>query len=283
MNNRKFNAEALTSYLGKEVFIEYGNKKFTKRFVGILVLVNHEGERIMVSGDGEDKVFLADYYTIKSMRIIEDGINITSKIYIEEFAIDGHHVGFATKTLRNDDFDRFTYLVDAMKIADHIWPKTNPSAIPTLIVTKNKTERIDKSNNTRIPQIRTDVSIKNYRGYAICDSDNYDERQGILEAIANAVCGGNFEKEYQKYLKINKNADESRRTCQYCGKVFDSKEEKITHEKWHVENKKAKHMRYLARKEAKKRLAEKNFENLVNNEIVKINSKKVIDSAEEEK
>ena len=115
--------------------------------------------------------------------------------------------------------------------------------------------RIDKSNNTRIPIMTTEVLVNGkdyqYSGSATCDKTDYSEREGVLNAIANAVCGGNFDREFNKVIKNKAFADKKARTCTYCGKVCDTSEEKIEHEKWHVERRKARHERYLLRKRAK--------------------------------
>ena len=120
--------------------------------------------------------------------------------------------------------------------------------------------RPDKKCNGTIPTMTTNIRLSDgdifdevtiIRGSATCDKSDYDERQGVLEALANAVCGGEFEKRYRKAVKANKDADLIMRTCTYCGKVCDTSEEKIEHEKWHVERKKARRERYLLRKRAK--------------------------------
>lgn len=120
--------------------------------------------------------------------------------------------------------------------------------------------RVDKSCNGTIPTMTTNIELSDgnvfdeittIKGSATCDKADYDERQGVLEALANAVCGGEFEKRYKKAVKANKDADLWMRTCYYCGKVFDAVEEKVAHDDWHVERKKARHERYLLRKRAK--------------------------------
>lgn len=120
--------------------------------------------------------------------------------------------------------------------------------------------RVDKSCNGTIPTMTTNIELSDgnvfdeittIKGSATCDKADYDERQGVLEALANAVCGGEFEKRYKKAVKANKDADLWMRTCYYCGKVFDTVEEKVAHDDWHVECKKARRERYLLRKRAK--------------------------------
>lgn len=133
----------------------------------------------------------------------------------------------------------------------------------TLEVTKEiknmrfKTEegfRIDKTCNKQIPTIKTTVSMLSYPwhdGVATCDKADYSERQGVIEALANLFCDGNFDREFNKAVKANVLADKKARTCSFCGKVFDTVEKKAEHEAWHIERKKARRERYLLRKRAK--------------------------------
>lgn len=114
--------------------------------------------------------------------------------------------------------------------------------------------RIDKTCNKQIPTIKTTVSSRTYplrNGVATCDKTDYSERQGVIEALANLICNGNFDREFNKAVKKNKLVELHDRTCIYCGKVFDTVEELRAHEAWHVERKKARRERYLLRKRAK--------------------------------
>ena len=112
--------------------------------------------------------------------------------------------------------------------------------------------RVDKTCNKLIPTMTTFVTIGRYHsGKATCDKVDYDERQGCLEAIANAFLDGNFDREFNKAVKKNERTELHNRTCTYCGKVFDTVEELKVHEAWHVERKKARRERYLLRKRAK--------------------------------
>lgn len=97
-----------------------------------------------------------------------------------------------------------------------------------------------KHKGEAIPTITTIVEFPEHhiKGTATCDRADYDQRQGVLEALANAtVAGGNFDKVYRKAVKANEEADKKSRTCSYCGKVLDTVAEKETHEKWHIERK----------------------------------------------
>lgn len=116
--------------------------------------------------------------------------------------------------------------------------------------------RVDKSCNGTTPTMTTTVEANSYSrtapvGTATCDKADYDMRQGVLEALANMCCDGDFDKVYNKAVKRNEIADKKKRTCKYCGKVFDTVEEREAEEAWHVERKKARRERYLLRKRAK--------------------------------
>lgn len=112
--------------------------------------------------------------------------------------------------------------------------------------------RPDKKCNGLIPTMTTTVvDASGKKATVTCDKADYSERQGVLEAIAQMACGGNFDKEYDKAVKKNKLIELHDRTCTYCGKVFDTIAEREAHEAWHVERKKARQERYLLRKRAK--------------------------------
>lgn len=113
-----------------------------------------------------------------------------------------------------------------------------------------------KHKGETIPQVMTfvyDDSLGS-KGVACCDKANYDERQGVLEAVANMTFG-NFDREYQRYKNQQKKIYESLCKCETCGKIHKTPEAARECEKAHIERKKAKHERYLIRKEAKQRLA----------------------------
>jgi hypothetical protein len=111
--------------------------------------------------------------------------------------------------------------------------------------------RVDKSCNGTIPTMTTTVTNGLDEVSVTCDKVDFNERQGVLEGIAQLYCKGRFDKEYEAAVKINKRSDKVNRTCIYCGKIFDTAEERAEHEKWHVERKKARRERYLLRKRAK--------------------------------
>lgn len=122
--------------------------------------------------------------------------------------------------------------------------------------------RIDKTNNEKVPTVTTTVCWANHEGSATCDKSDYNMRQGCLEAIANTIFNGSFDKAYRKAVKFNEQDDKMSRTCMRCGKLFPTVEECVEHEKWHIERKKARHERYLLRKRAKEIAFEKKAQEL---------------------
>ena len=114
-----------------------------------------------------------------------------------------------------------------------------------------------KHNGATIPQTTTEVTLPNgKKGYATVDTDNYDEREGILNAIANAIYDGNFDKVYDATKKAEAKVDKENRTCNYCGTIYDTVEEKEECVKEHIQRKKDKKEAYAIRKEARRRLEE---------------------------
>lgn len=168
-------------------------------------------------------------------------------------------------------------------------------------------ERIDKTCNEKIPTITTYAIsnlVTNDSATATCDKCDYDRRTGalvaaakviakkseethlmydiamkmwgsdfcnaILETFANRAYAGNFEKYYDKWIREEKKLNDDKCKCKTCGKKFDSPDDAREHEEWHVEHKKAKRENYLIRKEAKRRLAEKEKENKIEKAIIEI-------------
>lgn len=116
--------------------------------------------------------------------------------------------------------------------------------------TGERYESLGKHKGKTIPTTTTFVEYNGRIGSATCDTADYNERQGVLEALANSVCG-NFDRKYNAVKKLKDKEYKLNCTCGFCGKVCDSPEGKAEHEQWHIERKKAKRERYLLRKRAK--------------------------------
>lgn len=134
------------------------------------------------------------------------------------------------------------------------------SKMKKIFVNQTTEKRVNKTNNTKYDVITTEVTVGNINGKVTLSAhDKDDTKMAIMYAICNAVVGGNFDTAYDKYLKHKQEEENpiADRTCSYCGMIFNTTQEKEEHEKLeHIEKRKARHERYLIRKEAKRRLAE---------------------------
>ena len=140
------------------------------------------------------------------------------------------------------------------------------SKMKKIFVNQTTEKRVNKTNNTKYNVITTEVTVGNLNGKVTLSAhDKDDTKMAIMYAICNAVVGGNFDTAYDRYLKHKQEEENpiADRTCSYCGMVFNTTQEKEEHEKLeHIEKRKARHERYLIRKEAKRRLAEMEQEKL---------------------
>ena len=134
------------------------------------------------------------------------------------------------------------------------------SKMKKIFVNQTTEKRVNKTNNTKYDVITTEVTVGNINGKVTLSAhDKDDTKMAIMYAICNAVVGGNFDTAYDRYLKHKQEEENpiADRTCSYCGMIFNTTQEKEEHEKLeHIEKRKARHERYLIRKEAKRRLAE---------------------------
>lgn len=190
------------------------------------------------SYEGRIAYFLKDSPYIWDERGLEyaDGLTISADKYIAELLKKSRTISFVNGSS-----------ITAI-------PKEEKKMSTSIGFYTSEGTRIDKTNNTKIPTITTKVYELNSpfdEGVATCDASDYDMRQGVLEAVANMYCGGNFDREYRKAAKMKERDEMLDHTCIYCGKVFDTVEECKTHEAWHIERKKARRERYLLRKRAK--------------------------------
>lgn len=134
-------------------------------------------------------------------------------------------------------------------------------------------QSLGKHKGKTIPTITTTVydDASGKKGSATCDESEYEEREGLLNAIAN-MSYENFDREYNKFKSQQKKSEEALCKCKTCGKTFKTKEEARACEAEHIERKKAKRENYLMRKAAKKRAREMQIEQMAK-DIVAAESK----------
>lgn len=167
---------------------------------------------------------------------------------------------------RCTDFDGDIYIQKPILLKPV--PKTN-SAISSI----ETSSRDDYSKKEKIPVIKitTTVTLQDgTKGSATCNAGEYDERTGVLNAIANAKCGGNFDLEFDKFCKNREKIARLKRKCGCCGKQYSTQEEAHECRKKHIANKIRKHENYLIRREAKRRLAEEEKEAAIKTAMEKI-------------
>lgn len=149
-------------------------------------------------------------------------------------------------------------------------PTQRTNSIISSIETSRKYGYSEKEKKV-VAKLTTTVVLKDgTKGSATCDAGEYDERTGVLNAIANAKCGGNFDSEYNKYCKIREKIIKTKCKCGCCGKQYWTQEDAHECRKKHIANKIRKHENYLIRREAKRRLAEEVKETAIKTAMEKI-------------
>lgn len=136
------------------------------------------------------------------------------------------------------------------------------------------TPTMQQSKNVK-HYVRTTITIADSLvSSATCEASMYDERQGILEAMANLVCQQfcdvTFEQFYRGLCK-EKAAYELRiRKCPKCGVIYDTPKEAEECMKQHEENAKARKERRYWRKLAKNELKREAYRKRLDAEKAKI-------------
>lgn len=130
---------------------------------------------------------------------------------------------------------------------------------------QRKATALTRLATSKFRPLKTTVSSRTVpwkNGVATCDKTDYSERQGVIEALANLICNGNFDREYQRTKAKYKKEYAEDCKCQKCGKSFATPELARECEKSHEERRKAKREKYLMRKAAIKRAKEMEIEQM---------------------
>lgn len=129
-----------------------------------------------------------------------------------------------------------------------------------LTVTHKDLRKIDKTNNKRYDCDKTKIQIEYDGGLIVGEAiythnsknpNEYSERQGVLEAIANAVCDGDFDKFFRDYLRTKKKEERELCRCPKCGILYNSIEDKDNCVAWHKSVKSRHTLAYKGRKKAR--------------------------------
>lgn len=205
---------------------------------------------------------------------IEQTTKITERNDVEKainrIIVNCYYGHLSTPTIHRDascaDFDGDVY-IQSPKVLKPVQKTT--SAIASI----ETSSRDDYSKKEKIPvtKITTTVTLQDgTKGSATCNAGEYDERTGVLNAIANAKCSGNFDLEFDKFCKNREKIARLKCKCDCCGKQYSTQEEAHECRKKHIANKIRKHENYLIRREAKRRLTEEEKEAAIKTAMEKI-------------
>ena len=206
--------------------------------------------------------FVGDVVTIRDCEKYSDG-RIAYRVWENTYTFDERGLAPATVTsgfrggkIPNVSFtDYADSLCDALRALGSVAYPKQTKEDKNMIFRVIDGERVDKTCNKKVQTKTTMVWVGELVGVAKCDADEYNERDGVLNAIANAVCG-NFDREYGKFLAKKKREYEASCKCAICGHTADTPEDARACEEAHEARKKAKREAWLEKREAAKRLRE---------------------------
>ena len=132
-----------------------------------------------------------------------------------------------------------------------------------------------------VDKIKTIVTMDGKTGVAVINKEDYNERQGILEALGNMMYG-NFDREYDKLLHKRKMAYKADCKCSICGIYKDTPEDARACELAHDERRRKKFDAYVLRKEAIKRIKEADKEHKIEEIMTEIYEKRKKDKESSE-
>jgi hypothetical protein len=134
-----------------------------------------------------------------------------------------------------------------------------PSTIKFDIKEGKRYKSFGKHSGATIETVTTTITLNGKTASATCDKDNYNERQGILEALGNMFYD-NFDREYEKYVHQKNMKFRETCKCTICGKLYETPEDARSCENGHEEKRAKKFSDYLLRKEAIRRIKEAEHE-----------------------
>lgn len=174
--------------------------------------------------------------------------------------------------------EQTTKITERVDLVDGVYAQ-QPELLKLLSTTNSVIASIETSRRDgysekekkTVAKVTTTVALHDgTKGSATCNAGEYDERTGVLNAIANAKCGGNFDLEFDKFCKNREKIARLKCKCGCCGKQYSTQEDAQECRKKHIANKIRKHENYLIRREAKRRLAEEEKETAIKNAMEKL-------------
>ena len=213
-------------------------------------------------------------YPIWGLDKLEQTTKITERNDVEKainrIIVNSYYGLLSTPTIHRDascaDYDGDVYIQKPILLK----PVQKTNSVIASIETSRRVGYSEKEKKT-VTKVTTTVTLHDgTNGSATCNAGEYDERTGVLNAIANAKCGGNFDLEYNKFCKNREKILRLKCKCGCCGKQYLTQEDAHECRKKHIENKIRKHENYLIRREAKRRLAEEEKETAIKNAMEKL-------------
>lgn len=157
-----------------------------------------------------------------------------------------------------------------------------PSTIKFDIKEGRRYKSFGKHSGATIETVTTTITLNGKTASATCDKDNYNERQGILEALGNMFYD-NFDREYEKYVHQKNMKFKETCKCTICGKLYETPEDARSCENGHEEKRAKKFSDYLLRKEAIKRIKEAEHEKKIEALMAEIYDKRNKDKQTKDK
>ena len=220
-----------------------------------------------ISGDDEDmevRIVEAPFY------ISDENMNKTWRVGVECF--DKY-----TSPIHIDNEQGVTSKSNNSEVKKHM-KKTidKPSTIKFDTKEGKRYKSFGKHSGATIETVTTTITLNGKTASATCDKDNYNERQGILEALGNMFYD-NFDREYEKYVHQKNMEFKETCKCTICGKLYETPEDARSCENGHKEKRAKKFNDYLLRKEAIRRIKEAEHENKIEVLMAEIYAKRNAD------
>lgn len=168
-------------------------------------------------------------------------------------------------------FDKYTSNSEVKKHMKKTIDK--PSTIKFDTKEGKRYKSFGKHSGATIETVTTTITLDGKTASATCDKDNYNERQGILEALGNMFYD-NFDREYEKYVHQKNMKFKETCKCTICGELYETPDHARACEEVHKEKRTKKFSDYLLRKEAIRRIKEAEHENKVEELMAEIYAKR---------
>lgn len=181
-------------------------------------------------------------------------------------------------------FDKYEKAISKIEKSDVSMKNiiSKPSSLKLSITEGKRYKSFGKHSGATIETVTTTITLDGKTASATCDKDNYNERQGILEALGNMFYG-NFDREYEKYVRQRDMAFKETCKCTICGELYTNPEDARLCEEGHKEKRAKRFSDYLLRKEAIRRIKEAEHEKRIEALMAEIYDKRNKDKQTEDK